>query len=394
MRKVLVLNELHPNEQPGAATIAFEYALKLSQTMRVIYVFTSNSYFNSVLTSLQTKCLRRRRQKALPGYLGEFVRMIHDLFGIYRAIQYFLQIRKERPDLIWVHQIGNYIPRLILFILPFSTQVMMTLHDYSLIVPRKLYPEDLHSKIFSELGITSKNAQSWHSKKLMHYIKEVVYSLRRCTLRFYCRRVQIVCISEQQAKIYRSYGFRVSDVIANGIDECTCQLSPKVVRFPAVLFLGRINGKGLRRLLDSAHESGVKIILAGSEELRLFVEQFPKKINFTFLGHLNRTQVFLAIHEVSFVYVASECFDVFPTVGIEAIRHGGIPIVSETTGLSYLVQKIDPSLVIKTSENLFVLSDYMKLLNENRKELLAKLSLANNDISTVQQSLSKYISLM
>jgi len=55
---------------------------------------------------------------------------------------------------------------------------------------------------------------------------------------------------------------------------------------------------------------------------------------------------------VGFVAVLSECFDVYPTISLEAISHGALVLTNRNTGNSDLVESIDPKLLVSEMSNL------------------------------------------
>jgi glycosyltransferase involved in cell wall biosynthesis len=391
MTKVLILNELHPGEQPGAATIAFDYAKALSKISQTIFFYTNKSENDSITGLLRIKGVRRNQRKHVSGYYGEFCRVLRDLLALPTAIRYLREIKSVNPNLLWIHQIGNHIPRLLLFFLPLICPTIMTVHDYSFIVPRKLYPKDLNKRHLAILGVPFFKSNQTYGNSLASTLKQFMYMLRRGILRQYCRRIRIICISQQQAQIYRIFGFKVHSIIPNGINECTCVDSHNSFSSPSVLFLGRVTGKGVERLLSSVSQLDIQLFLAGPEELRNVVDAFPGKLKYKYLGNLDRAQVFQEIHKVSMVYLASDCFDVFPTTGIEAIRHGAIPIVSDTTGLRDLVHYISPDLVLTSSQAKIPFENYLMMIKNHKKELMGRLYQANLQLPTIDKSLKEYL---
>jgi glycosyltransferase involved in cell wall biosynthesis len=394
MTRILVLNELHPNEQPGAATIALDYASALAKFSDTIFVHTSISDNVQETQIPKIKSLARGKGVHRAGYSGELQSTATDLFGVVKASRYLKEIRGMNPDFIWVHQIGNFIPRLLLFFLSSVAPVVMTIHDYSLIIPRKLYPSDLDRPRLYALNVDSSPSNRSVRQAVFAIFKTTFYKLRRLTLRLYLRRVKLVCISQQQAQIYRSYGYRVVAVIPNGIAKCTCIDTASTNRLNSVLFLGRLTGKGVDRLLESVSDSGTSAVFAGGEDLNEKITKFPGKLNARFLGHLNRDEVFSEIHKTSFVYLASDCFDVYPTTGLEAIRHGAMPIVSETTGLRDLVRLIEPTFVLDSRQNHVPIESYFRAMEIRRAELYSKLEQVNESLATVEQSLKHYLDFM
>jgi glycosyltransferase involved in cell wall biosynthesis len=392
--RVLILNDLHPDEQAGAASVAFDFAVALSHSMQTTFVSTSFCSSPSNHANLEVKTLQRRAWRNLPGYFGEIQKFIIDLFGFSRAIRYFGIIKGMQPDVIWVHQIGNFIPRLILTLLSRIAPVVMTSHDFSLIVPRKLYPKDLHKSFLAKLGVEFESSLSETSVPEISIIKRVFYAIRRFILKRYLRKIDLVCISDLQAEIFRHFGFHVVAVIPNGISYCQCDDVQSLNRTGQVLFLGRLNGKGLGRLFISAIESHVKLTLAGSEELSREINSFPRQLDAKFLGKLSRSEVLREIHKTKFVYLASDCFDVYPTTGLEAIRHGAYPIVSDTTGLRDLVRRINPKLVLDSTVKKVALESFFQIIESSNCDTKQNLEKVDDSLLTVEQSLEMYLKII
>lgn len=386
-----MLNELLPSVQPGAATIALEFAIALSKENQVLFAHSSNEVSSKTEESLQLLDLSVRRRKYPSGYFGEAVKILRDLFDIPSTYRLFKVIRLANPEIIWVHQIGNIIPRLLLFFLPLIAPVIMTTHDYGLIVPRKLYPYDLKNSQLQTLGVEFDNCKSNRVRSLHSILIKFLYGIRRVFLRIYVKNLKIVCISDLQSSIYKLFNYKVSAVIPNGISKCFCTTRKRNVNKRSVLFIGRSTGKGIERLVKSVRKQNFKLFLAGGSDLIQKVHD-SNDYGIHYLGYLTRSQVIDAIHQIPIVYVASECFDVFPTVGLEAIRHGALPILSDTTGLRDIVKKIDPKLVLTSKDELVPLEAYLDLLI-NEDNLKKQLAIANEQLLTVEESLQQYLKL-
>ena len=393
MVSYLILNELHPDEQPGAATLALDYAKTLSQTSEVFFLHTSE-VLQHTEDQVVFKRVGRRKYAISSGYLAELYRIMKDLFCLTEARQFLKEIKCLNPKVIWIHQIGNHIPRLLLPLLPSIAPVIMTVHDYSLIVPRKLYPGDLSFKKLRKLRIKFNPPHKRTFFSLTKLLRHSVYSARRSILRIYLRRVKIVCISEQQADIYRLHGYRVVAVIPNGIGICNCEMSNTPTKDTGVLFVGRTTGKGIDRLIASLSNSRISSTFAGGEELRELVLSNSKRINAHFRGKLSRKEVFQEIHKAKLVYLASDCFDVYPNIGIEAIRHGALPIVSDTTGVRDLVRQIEPSLVLDATKEFAPLETYLEKIELNMDEIERKRILVNENLLTLEQSIERYLAII
>jgi hypothetical protein len=390
MKSMLILNELHPIEQPGAATIAFDYASTLSSIMPTTFLFTSNADSTESVNELQLVGVRRKRRRTFAGYTGQVTNFIYDCFNFFQAYRYVRIISRLNTDVVWVHQIGNVIPRLTLYFLSKKVKVYLTLHDYGLIVPRKLYPRDLSNSILDRLGVQANCQKSEFSNSFMARLQGIYYTFRRSILKRLLKRCALIAISNLQSEIYTEFGFKISSVIANGIATCSCKSRLEPRQEKSILFVGRLIGKGLPRLLSSATQDDFIVYLAGDQELLEYALANSPMLNFVYLGRLERELVFETLHKIEFTYIASECFDVFPTIGIEAIRHGAIPITTETTGIRDLVRYIHPSLVLRNDESLVPLNE----LRQNFTSGEFDLNRAAKELATLENAVGKFLSFI
>jgi len=393
MTRILVLNELHPSEQPGAATIAYDYALGLSAQEKTVFLYTAKTSTKTTIGNLEMVSISRSAfLPKLPTSVRDYAKVFLDLLNLPRALNVLRQINSLRPDQIWIHQIGNDIPRLLVPFLSRRYKVLITLHDFGLIVPRKLYPFDLTDSNLKSLGILANRAPGF--KRLKRYIKLSFFFhiLRRKILKFYFRNTKLISISALQSEIYMKFGFQISGVVSNGIDFCNCNSLTSLTRNNGVLFVGRLIGKGFPRLLRSAQRDAFKLRVVGDADIESYLSENDITRHATYMGKLSRNEVIAEMHKVMFVYVASDCFDVYPTVGLEAIRHGAIPITSNTTGIRDLVKRIDNSLILEVGEEVFSLSKLFDFFVKNYpKEQIEKV---NSQINSVSDALEEYSNLI
>ena len=388
MKSMLILNELHPIEQPGAATIALDFASSLSSIMPTIFLFTSNADSTESVNELQLVGVRRKRRKTFAGYTGQAIDFFYDCFDFFEAYRYVRIISSLNTDVVWVHQIGNVIPRLTLYFLSKKVKVYLTLHDYGLIVPRKLYPRDLSNSFLNRLGVQLNTQKGEYINSFMVRLQDTYYTFRRSILKRLLKRCAFIAISDLQSEIYTEFGYKISRVIANGIAPCNCKSSLEPRQERSILFVGRLIGKGLPRLLSSATQDDFIVYLAGDQELLEYALAHSPTLNFVYLGRLEREQVFETLHKIEFTYIASECFDVFPTIGIESIRHGAIPITTETTGIRDLVRHIHPSLVLRNEEELVPLNELKQHFTNGEFDL----NRAAKELTTVENAMDKFLS--
>lgn len=345
---------MHPLQNPGAASIAYSLAAEAPIEWDVEYwcgwKFTKHQ---SEISLVNTKIFKvndireKKRLESLPRRLwGEFFPGKVFWWFVFNLI-------KSRPDVLWVHQIGIRFPRSIfVFTKLFGIKTICTVHDFGLILPRKLYPRDLGVRD-SEVDNFIDQLQSFSNDKRRFKFSGVEYSvvlrMRLAVVRTLTGMCsQLIFISPMQQEIYSCFGFKSKIVIANGVEPCECQEILEE-RFPnSILFAGRATGKGFEQLLTAlVKHPEIHLHLAGGPELKFQAERFLETTRFSYHGMLNKNEIQNLLHSVEMVSVASECFDVYPTITLEALRHGSVPITTKVTGNSPLVSLISPQLVLE-----------------------------------------------
>jgi len=236
--------------------------------------------------------------------------------------------------------------------------VVCTLHDFGWIVPRKLFPDDLsvpfsdlHPRLSSESAIKVRNRLRLNGgSRIKQSIVQLRLSLNRRILNS-CSSV--IAISDLQAQIYESFGFRIDRIIPNNVEECKCAgLHGIQYHVNTLLFAGRAYAKGLDQVLELVDKyPGLRLYLAGPQDLQRRAETRLNSSQYRYLGNLSQEELFRIIHEVGFVVVLSECFDVYPTITLEAIAHGSLVLTNQNTGNYNLVSNINPELVFGKISN-------------------------------------------
>ena len=107
MPKLLIVNDLHPKELPGAASIALDMSRSASHQIQTTFLFTTEKNEKSHENGFVTIGIRRRPKKQFSGYLGQLYSFILDCFGIRNALYYRKIIRSIDADFVWFHQIGR-----------------------------------------------------------------------------------------------------------------------------------------------------------------------------------------------------------------------------------------------------------------------------------------------
>ena len=141
--------------------------------------------------------------------------------------------------------------------------------------------------------------------------------------------------------------------IPNGVIPCHHLDQPE--RDPRkILFAGRLNRKGLNFVIESMLKSDLKLhlLLAGDYDLYDYTKARLNENDFTYLGRLSRPEVALILHQVKYVACISQYYDNYPTIALEAIAHGALPITTELTGVASLVSTISLNLVIKEGQTI------------------------------------------
>ncbi len=137
-------------------------------------------------------------------------------------------------------------------------------------------------------------------------------------------------------------------MVSNGANKCSCvsKLNTNTNELQ-VLFAGRPNAKGLELLLQAISEyPNSHLHLAGPSRLAELAELYLEPTKYTYHGFLNSIEVYELIHRVDVVSVLSQCFDVYPTITLEALAHGTPVMTTSLTGNSSLVHSMSNELVV------------------------------------------------
>lgn len=348
--RLAVISDLDPNSHPGANLIAFEYAKAAAQefntefwtsrvkelhktpvdsdSLSMHYIDLSQKFFNFPKRGLKHKTFR-------------------EIISIPPLVWILLKAIKFRPDLVWVHQIGNVFPYSIFSLFRLMRiPAIFTSHDFGTLVPRKLYPGDLNLGP-KDLSVLFDSYQTvGHANRTLCLNLSTAYFIRLKFLKFFLKGVNIVGISQMQTDILKSNGIRVVDTISNGVSACKCEFWNSR-RLEAILFAGRPNGKGLSHVLTTVkNHPTIMLHLAGSEELLNQAKSVLSNNRIVFHGQLNTEELFRVMHEVRFLAALSECFDVYPSVVLEALVHGCAPFCYPSVGNANLACKVHESLII------------------------------------------------
>lgn len=238
----------------------------------------------------------------------------------------------HKPDVIWYHNINNEWSWSVLRFNLFKSRQMITLHDLSPISRRKLTPNDLAD---------SKNGD-FRAGKLK--------KIRNAWIRLMLRDITAVGIGKICSLLLAQNQITLKAIVPNRILPCNHTHVPDKIR-NSVFFAGRENLKGLAEIACAVNSStGWKLYLAGDETLKVFALAYCTEEKIIWLGKLTNADVQKKIHSMELVAVCSQYFDNYPTIALEALVHGSIPITTEVTGVSELITEISPILVQKVGE--------------------------------------------
>lgn len=347
--KLVVLNDLHPDSSPGAASIAYSLAEQAGRQYETEYWCTELNGVNiSESRNIVVRIRRVSQQRSSKMEASLLHRLYFEILGIREFFWVIRRIAESRPTHVWVHQIGTRFPKttiLIFRLLRISTVV--TIHDFGIVLNRKLYPSDF-GWLPEEVDQKVAKIEISMLKLLTQFsTSNILLRIRRVLVVFCLNRADaLVCISELQSIVLKSIGLKVSTVIHNGTSKCDCVNNDKNTGFN-VLFAGRPNAKGLELLVKAiAQQPGSHLHLAGGVRLNEIAGESLNPKQFTYHGVLNYGQIASLIHKVQVVSVISQCFDVYPTITLEALSHRTPVITTLLTGNSHFVKDLSDNLII------------------------------------------------
>jgi len=249
------------------------------------------------------------------------------------------EIKKYDPDFVWFHTINrSWSWASLLVPVKNHAQKLITLHDLNSIYHVKILEEMLDSNmkfLYFNLGL----------------FKGTLHKLRSLIIRYFLSQVRVVSIGKSQTIILEANKILVTKRIQNYIMECQCSFADNFPKDNLILFAGRLPYKGLDLVIESVRNSSNWVLLiAGSNDLLDFTKSKLPINRYRYLGQLESEELYSYIHKVKFVAVLSQCYDNFPTIGLEALIHGSLPITTEITGISPFCKDISTKLVFRVNE--------------------------------------------
>ena len=377
--KIVILSDLHPNiELGGGGAIAYEFHENLKR------LGIRSEFWYTIRDNVEP--LNRDSSEFSFDYKESRVKLIRKVSAILGPImlaRILLKAIRNRPSAIWIHQIGNRIPFLVIPLLRIlRIKTLISIHDYLSI---------------SQFKITAQNPASFNFMSPIELNTDftLYQKLRRSlNITFINSARTKVSVSDLQSRILESQGIEIDYVIPNGVGRCEHDIihfeSPKDIR--NVLFAGRLNGKGLDILCKAIIESDQHWVLnlAGNDDLEHYCRVNYPGIDFVFHGKLERIALCKLIHHMDLVSVLSQYFDPYPTISLEAAAHGTFFITTPCSGTSSLLSEgslgefIVPVSKVPALDKIFEISLRMK----------GQLEEVTDAIPTPQAVTAKYLKIL
>ena len=247
-------------------------------------------------------------------------------------------LRKEKPDIINVHNLYPFISPAALFeCKKAGIPVVMTVHNFRLICPTGLF---MRNGKPCEQCLDRKNEWSCIKYNCEHSIfKSIGYTLRNVYARWtkaYLKNVDMfACITEFQKKklIETGYDKNKITVIPNSID-APCSYTPTSGEY--IAYIGRLSyEKGYDLLVEVARKHPeIKFCFAGAQREKNNTE-IPKNVEFK--GYLQKKELSKFIQESRFIVIPSRCYEGFPMAILEAACHGKPAIAPNHGGFTEII---------------------------------------------------------
>jgi len=378
-KRIAIISDVHPeNEVGGAGTIAYDFfKILTSREIGVEFWFgcTKNDSFSE----------KRKNESAFFFKSSRFriFQIYQELIGLRALIWVVGRVRTSKPDLVWINQIGNRIPYLVIPVLRImGVKVLLTMHDFLPISKFKL-------------GILNPKAEV--KLENISFDSGLYPRFRRRLLSGFVGLANWkICVSSLQMKVLSQFGIQCNAVIPNGVSRCNHNLETggryrdQVER--RVLFAGRLQMKGLEIVCSAILNSNRnwRLHLAGdSDLLQRAIQLLPHEI-IEYHGVLSRQELGELMHNVDLVSACSQYFDPYPTICLEAVRHGTPFLTTSTSGTSVLFPSIlDIPLILDVGE----IPDLDDVLSYSQNET-SLLKTINSKIPTLDDVCDDYLIYM
>lgn len=313
--KILILSDFSSKSPGGAQVITNLFAQVLREKEFDVFEVSMNP--NPRINSFGKRLLTN----------SNFLRELRGLINPLALISLQKQIRKIKPDMIWIHNINNYWSWSSLLLCKLNAKTILTCHELSAISNLKLRKNNLDSD--SKLKYDSLN---------MSRATILLLRIKHLYVRILFKSVSAVAIGEICQDVLKANHFRIITRIPNRVE--ACNHDSNISREPGtVLFAGRLIEKGLEETALGVMQAGMRLILIGPPELYRQATQFCPAEKVEYLGNKSNQELLLLLHKFEIVSICSQSFDNYPTIGLEAIVHGCKVVTTEVTGLSRLLER-------------------------------------------------------
>lgn len=321
--RILVVTDFGLQTPGGAQQIAYNLTKAISERGHECEFKIYNDEF---LTSGSSSHFKRNE------LLGKLLE-IKGIFNPLGCLRFFSACAKFKPDVVWFHNINNEWSWSVLLLGFRNAQKFITFHDLTAISRLKIEP----------------NMYAHISKKF--WKRNIAQRIRNSYIRFTLKRVTTVAIGAGVRTILQENRIKIQATIPNTVEPCNhLQLAhPRIKK--SVLFAGRENLKGLAQIAKAvALEKEWFLYLAGAPELIEKASYFCPQEKIKYIGQLSNNDLLRLLHSMEYVAVLSQYFDNFPTIALEAIVHGAIPLTTSVTGVSTIVRELGEQYVLEPNE--------------------------------------------
>lgn len=271
--------------------------------------------------------------RSINGFLSRVFASVNTVFSIKAFLKFYLYLRKSKPDIVHVH---NYFPILSPSIFYackfFGVPVVHTLHNFRAICPTSLL---MHKGKVTERSV--KNSSFWALPKKVYrdsflgtLILVLMIEVHKYIGTWKYTVDGYIALTEFSKKKYLEAGWPSNKIYVKPNFSVDPGINDKS-RKPYVLFVGRLSDeKGILFLLEAFKKTTLLLKIAGDGPL-LNVVQENKTGNVEYLGCLSKDEVATHMKEASCLVMASNWYEGFPMVIVEALSHG-LPIVVPKLG--------------------------------------------------------------
>ena len=254
-------------------------------------------------------------------------------------------LRRERPDVVNVHNLYPFISPAALFeCKKAGVPVVMTIHNFRLICPTGLF---MRNGIPCELCL--ENGNEWGCVKYNcedSILKSVGYTLRNAIARWsgaYKKCVdRFACITDFQRQKLIQAGFDANKitVIPNSIH---CSASYHLTSGEYVAYVGRLSyEKGYDLLVEVARKHpDIPFHFAGAQRA---MAEIAIPDNVSFAGYLKGAELEQFISKARFVVMPSRCYEGFPMAILEAAQFGKPTIGPNHGGFTEIIGEGDDAI--------------------------------------------------